>query len=271
MRTGRSSDLGPWGSGHQHNDKLHLSVAAYGQDLLVDAGRFAYTGEVAEKFRPYARGSIGHNVILLDGKGQNDGPGYAEEPLGEHDYKITDDFDFAASSFDQFIDTEGEAEHRRSVFYVRGEFWVVVDRVITDRPRDVEALWHWGPECVVEQDGSMVKTNNKKGNLAIIPLSNQKFDIEFIKGQEKPEIQGWYSPEYNIFEPNTASCYRSSIRESTTFVWLLLPSEKKMPSVETEITSESDTAVEVAITSQGKLWQITIPYTDSQGAKLIVD
>src|SRR5690606_37873594 len=50
-------DLGPWGSGHQHNDKLHLSISAFGKDFLVDAGRFAYTGEVAEKFRTYARGS----------------------------------------------------------------------------------------------------------------------------------------------------------------------------------------------------------------------
>ncbi len=44
-------DIGPWGTGHQHNDKLHLSVFAYGRDLLVDAGRFAYRGEVANKFR----------------------------------------------------------------------------------------------------------------------------------------------------------------------------------------------------------------------------
>ena len=28
-------DVGPWGSGHQHNDKMHLSISAYGRDLLV--------------------------------------------------------------------------------------------------------------------------------------------------------------------------------------------------------------------------------------------
>lgn len=63
-------DVGPWGSGHQHNDKLHLSISAFGRDLLVDAGRFAYTGEVADKFRPYAKGTQGHNSVLIDGKGQ---------------------------------------------------------------------------------------------------------------------------------------------------------------------------------------------------------
>lgn len=43
-------DIGPWGSGHQHNDNLHISISAYGRDLLVDAGRFAYRGEVAKSF-----------------------------------------------------------------------------------------------------------------------------------------------------------------------------------------------------------------------------
>src|SRR5688572_33254604 len=62
-------DMGPWGSGHQHNDKLHISIAAYDRDLLVDAGRFAYTGAVAEKFRSYARSTAGHNALLIDNKG----------------------------------------------------------------------------------------------------------------------------------------------------------------------------------------------------------
>jgi hypothetical protein len=53
-------DIGPWGTGHQHNDKLHLSVTAYGRDLLVDAGRFTYA---PGKFRDYFIGSRGHNVI----------------------------------------------------------------------------------------------------------------------------------------------------------------------------------------------------------------
>lgn len=144
-------DIGPWGSGHQHNDKLHISISAYGRDLLVDAGRFAYTGEVAEKFRPYAKGSEGHNVFLIDQKGQDAGPTHAKEPLDDSHFKITDDFDYASNSFYRFIDVEGEAKHIRSVFYVRGEFWVVVDKIVTDRPRKIEALWHWHPESVVEQ------------------------------------------------------------------------------------------------------------------------
>ncbi|MGB4292156.1 MAG: heparinase II/III family protein, partial [Bacteroidales bacterium] len=66
-------DIGPWGTGHQHNDKLHLSVSAFGKDFLVDAGRFAYRGQIAEKFRQYAIGSLAHNVVIPDGKLQSPG------------------------------------------------------------------------------------------------------------------------------------------------------------------------------------------------------
>jgi len=73
-------DFGPWGIGHQHQDKLHLSVAAFGRDLLVDAGRFAYSGELAERFRRYAVASAGHNVLSIDGRGQGPGPREVDAP-----------------------------------------------------------------------------------------------------------------------------------------------------------------------------------------------
>src|SRR5690606_31477637 len=92
-------DMGPWGSGHQHNDKLHISISAYGRDLLVDAGRFAYTGEVAQKFGAYARGSESHNLVLIDGNGQSPGPTLASAPLNESHTRITPLFDYASNSF----------------------------------------------------------------------------------------------------------------------------------------------------------------------------
>ncbi|MEZ5040165.1 MAG: alginate lyase family protein [Saprospiraceae bacterium] len=261
-------DIGPWGSGHQHNDKLHISVSAYGRDLLVDAGRFAYTGEVAQKFRSYARGSEGHNVLLIDGKGQNAGPTHAKAPIDDNHVRITADFDYAAHSFDDFKEIAGAVKHNRSMVYVRGAFWVVVDRISTDRPRKIEALWHWHPDCVVEKDHSIVKTKNKRGNLAVIPVSKQAFDISFIKGREEPSLQGWYSPEYNIFGPNITSVYSTNINENNTFIWLLMPSKKKMAKVKAEIIAENDKEVTIAVKSKGNNWEINIPYSDSKAAKL---
>ncbi|MDF9797122.1 hypothetical protein OKW21_002385 [Catalinimonas alkaloidigena] len=262
-------DMGPWGSGHQHNDKLHISVSAYGKDLLVDAGRFAYTGEVAEKFRPYAKGTAGHNILLIDGRGQEPGPTHAQEPVKEKYFKISDDFDYASSSFDSFSGIDGDINHIRSVFYVRNEFWIVVDKVITDRPRKVDVMWHWHPDSKVVQDNSMVKTINSVGNLGVIPIGEQAFDIRFVSGQEEPEIQGWYSPEYNIFSPNTTSIYSTNINESSTMAWLLLPSAGEVPNVKTKIISEGENEVILEVSLEGKKWQLTVPYLNSEEANLL--
>jgi len=222
-------DIGPWGSGHQHNDKLHISISAFGQDLLVDAGRFAYTGEVAKKFRGYARGSQGHNVVLIDGKGQSAGPRLADKALSEKHFAITPEFDYAWNSFDKFKEMEGQATHTRSLFYVRSNFWVVVDKIETDRPRKIETLWHWHPDCqVAVGKNNIISSTNSKGNLQIIPVGKTNWKIDLIKGQEKPEIQGWYSPEYNKYEPNVAAIYSTEIKSDETFIWLLAPFESSV-------------------------------------------
>ena len=261
-------DMGPWGSGHQHNDKLHLSVSAYGKDFLVDSGRFAYTGEVAEKFRHYAKSSEGHNLLLIDGKGQQNGPKLTDKPLGEDQFKITIGFDYASSSFDQFMDLEGTVKHTRSVFYVRREFWVVVDNIETDRPRKIEALWHWHPENTVIKARSMVQTVNERGNLTLVPISRQKFDIQLIKGQETPEIQGWYSPEYNLYEPNTTSSYSCEIKGNSTLVWLLMPSEKESPKIKAKIKSENKEGIMLDVSAKNKKWLLNIPFYSSANAAM---
>ncbi|MCF6332385.1 MAG: heparinase II/III family protein [Draconibacterium sp.] len=263
-------DIGPWGSGHQHNDKLHISISAFGRDLLVDAGRFAYRGETAKKFRGYATGSQGHNVILMDGKGQAPGPRLADEPLSEKYFKITPEFDYAWNSFDQFNDLEGKGKHTRTLFYVRGNFWVVVDRVETDRPRKIETLWHWHPDCVVQEGTSgIVSTKNERGNLKIIPVEYKNWKIDLIKGQEKPEIQGWYSKLYNKYEPNVTSIYSTKIDSDETFVWLLVPSEKEAPEMIAKVLSKNDKEIKLEVENKAKgNWKITIPFSNSKNAQL---
>ena len=263
-------DIGPWGSGHQHNDKLHLSIAAYGRDFLVDGGRFAYRGEVANKFRKYATGSFSHNVILVDGKGQADGPRQTDKPLSEDLYAINKDYDYGSGKFDKFNGVEGTFSHTRSMIYVRGEFWIVVDRLQTDRPRSIETLWHWNPDCQVKagKDGR-VGTQNEHGNLQIIPVDAPDFEVALVKGQETPGIQGWYSKEYNKFEPNTTTIFSQKLKSDDTFVWILWPSAGKSSIIQAKILNKDINAVKVKVTAPGKgSWTITVPYLNSKDVVL---
>ena len=263
-------DIGPWGTGHQHNDKLHISISAFGSDFLVDCGRFAYKGAVADKFRKYAVGSQSHNIILIDGNGQAHGPALAQAPLPENQFKITDDFDYACGSFNQFTGLVGTANHTRAIFYVRGNFWVVADQITTDKPRKIEALWHWHPQCTVKvENGNVTSAQNGKGYLSIIPVSSQKWNVSILKGQEKPEIQGWYSKEYNTYEPNSTTIYSTKIDTNETLVWVLLPSGQTPSAIRAEILSQNSSGVRVKVSLPGKgIWNITVPFSNSSEASM---
>jgi len=152
-------------------------------------------------------------------------------------------YDYAKGSFDDFPGLEGKLKHTRHLYYSRSNFWIVVDEIETDRPRRIDVLWHWHPKCKVAVDGNSVYTENDRGNLQIVPITGQEWEITFIEGQEEPEIQGWYSKEYNEFEPNVASIYTTQIKSDSKVVWLLFPSEKVEKGTKATIITELPNAI----------------------------
>ena len=238
-------DAGPLGIGHWHYDKLHLSVAAYGRDILVDAGRYTYKGG---PWRSYFVGSPSHNVVLIDGKGQQAYEREAKQSI-EGNYSLTPEFDYARGTYDAGFDgVEGTAVHTRVVTYVRGKYWVVVDRIDTDRPRTIQPLWHFHPDCTVTaEDTSVVSTDAGKGNVRIVPASDLPWQVDIVKGQTEPHIQGWYSRQYNIKQPSPCAVYTASIDAPTTFAWLILPARGPIGPARAGLESASEGNVKLRL------------------------
>lgn len=59
---------GPHGAGHDHADKLHFSLNAFGQVLAPDPGTAGYA---LSDIHPYYRGTFSHNTLFVDGKNQS--------------------------------------------------------------------------------------------------------------------------------------------------------------------------------------------------------
>jgi hypothetical protein len=115
------------------------------------------------------------------------------------------------------------------------------------------------------QKNRIVSSVNERGNLAVIPVGKQKWKTEFIEGQESPEIQGWYSEEYNKYEPNVASVYSTDIRSNTTFVWVLQPFEKERTPLKVKLLKDTAEGVEVRVAEQnGQSVEYFIPFQDSR-------
>ncbi len=215
-------DIGPWGLGHQHNDHGHLSIMASGRHLLVDGGRFAYQGKIAEKYRdPYAHHTRGHNTILVDGHGQSSYQRTTDQP---HPFRsINDAFDFAVGTFDAgYKSVEEPAQHTRATLYLRGLGWIVTDYLKIAGQHEVRPLWHFHPNCTVKADaGAVFSSDADKGNLRITPTRPDRWKVELARGQNEPTLQGWYSRSYGEVEPATCAVYRDRITDAATFGWVM--------------------------------------------------
>ncbi len=257
-------DIGPAGLGHAHCDKLHLSVFAHGRDLLIDPGLFTYAAEGKEgRFQTkYAGLAVAHNVILIDDRGQALGPGTVDRPVSEEDYLINPELTFARGTCDEFFEEiysgrlAGKAAHTRAVLCLKNDLIVVADRIETDRPRKLDALWHWHPRCTVEIDGPTARSvDPDAGNLRIAPVAGFDWEVETVKGQEPAGIhgtmQGWYSHGHHNWEASPTSVFTARIDSTSAFAWLLLPACGDVPAIRGEIVENNDEAIAIRIHRPG--------------------
>lgn len=260
-------DVGPYGVSHQHNDALHLSVTVHGRDVLVDSGRFAYQGSIADKFRrPYALHSRAHNVVLLDGLGQQATDPEAQAP---HPWlKITGPVDIAMGSFCNGYDPnptdalqawngmapeDGEGarngRHDRAVVALRNHGWLVVDRISADGDHLISPLWHLHPDCTVHTEGEHTITRDPgKGNVRIVPVGPIKWRVDLVRGQETPTLQGWYSRTYGKVQPAPCAVYSSPMHTEAVFGWAILPGLNAPPPPRAECMETTNGVARMQVT-----------------------
>jgi hypothetical protein len=218
-------DVGPWGQGHQHNDKLHISLYAHGRQLLVDAGKYTYR---SDEWRDYFRGSKSHNVILVNDNDQNKYDKLYDSAFGN--YEITKNVDFCMSTFSSGWNNH-KGKHTRALVYIKDKYWIIFDRIEAGNSR-IKTLWHFHPSCHVVTSDQEVKSHDKnQGNLLIYPISNQKWDIALKKGETDP-IQGWYSKDRGYKIPAYCAEYSAKLNGTQTFAWLLYPKNGQITSNE---------------------------------------
>lgn len=218
-------DIGPYGSDHQHNDRLHLSVSFGGKDFLVDSGRYDYKPGPA---RDYHTGPLGHNTIMLDGRAPLTGPEKVLEPL-----QVNVDYE---NEFQQFVaqiyfpsDTlHGKAFKKvtRVVDYTPGEGWLVTDEIIAYGPTKVECRWLFHPDRIVEKGDQGLLTKDIEGANLRLAIDNDcdfDWDVKLYRGQKIPFQAGWYSNSFTSRQAATQAVFTTYITKPSKFSWRITP------------------------------------------------
>lgn len=246
-------DVGPAGHGWVHADKLHVSIRADGQDWLVDAGRFWYE---RDRWSRYAGHSRAHNVVLIDGCGQELAQRRAEKPIAEDRYAIGESRDWARGSIAAFAGLEGAATHTRTLVYLRGRGWLAVDRVATDRPRKLTAHWHFHPDAKVTDTPKGIVARVGEKQFTVRP-AGLNWRVQLVRGQEKPEVLGWYCQRTPDWQPNTVAVHTAGIEKTATFAWVLWPGDSP-PTAE-------------LLTAEGKTVKVRLSFPDGEEETLDVE
>jgi hypothetical protein len=232
MRAGSDADArwlffdgGPFGAGHQHEDKLGIDVYAYGTHFLADPGITNYRPDAW--FRHY-RSTGAHNTVMVDGGAQQRGTVESREQKrrdvsGENFWASGRGVDVARSEYRcGYVGVAEQIVHRRTVVFVKPDYWLVLDEIEGRQPHRVETLWHFLP-LRVERDGLRVHTARAgKANLEIIPLMPAALDLRIVCGQTAPP-QGWVSINGDDV-PAPCAIYRTDGPLPVRQVWALVPS-----------------------------------------------
>jgi len=216
-------DLGPYGADHQHNDRLHLSIAFGGKDFLVDSGRYDYTPGPA---RDYHTGPLGHNTIMLDGRAPLPGPNKVGSPMNVQAIITPEHQSFGASVYfpaDTLHSKASKQAHRQVEFFPELG-WVITDEIIAYGPTKVEARWLFHPERNVELiDHSAVTTDEEGENIRIVLDSDLHWQTHLYLGQTLPFQAGWYSDSFTTRQQASQAVFTTYINGPVTMQWLIAP------------------------------------------------
>lgn len=231
-------DAGPYGTAHQHNDRLHLSVFADHRPLLTDQGRYTYHPGPAYD---YFTGKRGHNVILLDNQAVQPAPRHVKQPLPvEVDFSEKLSMARAKAPFPDSWNTTA-AEHDRTVYAWKGRGWVVIDRLNYSGYRTIDAIWHFHPEV----------SQSEANHILTLVSSPSGVIREDFYGSESTPFAGWFSPEYNQKEAAIERHFKANAPGPQTFIWLIQP-----PSGNLRLKQDSNRSL---LLEDGKGNTITIP------------
>lgn len=231
-------DAGPFGYGHQHEDKLSFVLHAFGARLVFDAGSYAYD---ASDMRRYALSARGHNVVHVDSREQNRRPGPRERFVAREPFPLTwsttDDYDYLQASFGALPEERWGPErlanvvHTRCVLFVKPDYWVVADTLAASDGEEhlYECTFHLdAEEAPVEAASLAARLRGAAAEMAVIPLAREGLRAAVIVGRREPTLQGWLPLRHNERGASPRPClvYSRRAAGTTRFVTVFSPAPR---------------------------------------------
>jgi hypothetical protein len=235
-------DCGPHGAlinAHSHADCLSFELAANGRSLLQDPGTFTYTG--SNELRDLFRSSSSHNTLTIDDESQSvtDGPftWRTVANCSNAAWLTQRRFDFVSGQHEGYQRLSAPATHVRSILFLKHDYWIVRDQVLSNGKHDLKLWFHFAPTATpkIADYRTITETEGATG-LEIVTFSSD--------GAWKTE-DGWVSECYGQRRPAPVCVYSASANGSVELITFMLPQAKNHYEVR-EIEATGGRAFEVS-------------------------
>lgn len=122
---------------HNQVDGMSISLAAYGEYLLVDPGYVKDEGSII--FRVKTAAPEAHNLVLIEGGAAPDKKPFPA--FGDADAHLLNTINGERIEYAEAHQDYRESSLERSVVFVEGRYFVVADRIRTDHTQPREHAW----------------------------------------------------------------------------------------------------------------------------------
>jgi hypothetical protein len=216
-------DCGPLGDGgHGHYDLLGVEIAAGGRPLVVDPGRYTYSEHGPLNWRRWFKGTAAHNTVCVDGQDQT--PYRGGKPKGgTAQGRLIERL--SAPGFDllcgEALSPAYEVRHTRRIFFINGEYWLIVDQVRGNVPHRFDLRFHLAPEAWNHTRVALDDINPavRAPGLALV-----------FEASRQPCIEpGWVSPEYGVKHRAPVVSLIADGTHEACFFTLVMPRETCAP------------------------------------------
>jgi hypothetical protein len=217
-------DCGPHGvfeGGHAHADALSFNLAARGRAMLVDPGTYTYTG--SQELRDLFRGTAAHNTLTVDGESSSVPGGpfswKSEATAQARAWMSHARFDFFEGAHDGYARLPSPARHARAVLFLKGDYWVVRDRVGTEGAHRYELNFHFAPDAgpSVERVGDVAAVRELETGAAGLEL------FTFCGAGGWREEQGFVSECYGRRVAARVCVFSTEAEGPQEFVTFMIP------------------------------------------------
>lgn len=219
---------------HKQADDLAFLWWDRGRNVLVDPGRFAFSGKTskdtelfkdgfwyADPKRVYVETTRAHNTVEIDGRSF---PRVGVKPYGSALVQAAQNDGLAV--FETFTTHFDTVEHRRLLVMKAGEFLLAIDWLNdpSGAVHDFAQCFHLAPEWIAEAGPrGLVRATVEDGiSLCAVDLTGKAALGPIVRGQTEPELLGWSADKANSLVPASTFAFNqrgSSATFATVFAF----------------------------------------------------